>query len=178
MHDRSFIQWFRLVVVHPMFVAHNTSKNATIFLVKLQQVAKISFVATCHLQICCNLLKQLAANLWITSCDHSTCNKFVDNSQTMRTHADIGLLIKRLLQDVNRFIASCLSNLVIHRFVASYFNKLQQVCKRHWKCCYSLRVFGCVCSEQCTNLAISNFDLSIETENLSPQLERGHQGLV
>ena len=77
---------------------------------------KIRLVATCHLQTCYNLLKQLAANLWITSFDNqlatsllTTCNKLVVNklSQTMRTHSDIGLLMTTLLQDVNKLIETC-----------------------------------------------------------------------
>ena len=64
---------------------------------------KIRHVATFHLQTCCNLLKQLVTSLWITSFDNqlatnllTTCNRFVVNelSQAMRTHPDIGLLIK------------------------------------------------------------------------------------
>ena len=63
---------------------------------------KIRIVATCHLQTCCTLLKQLVASLWITSFYNqlatnllTTCNRLVINklSQTMRTHPDIGLLL-------------------------------------------------------------------------------------
>ena len=58
---------------------------------------KNRLVATCHLQTCYNLLKQLAASLWITSFDNqlatsllTTCNKLVVNklSKAMRTHPD------------------------------------------------------------------------------------------
>ena len=58
---------------------------------------KIRLVATRHLQICFNLLRQLAANLWITSFDNqlttsllTTCNKLVFKklSQAIRTHPD------------------------------------------------------------------------------------------
>ena len=54
-------------------------------------------VATRHLQTCYNLLKQLAASLWITTFDSklatsllTTCNRLVIHklSQTMRTHPD------------------------------------------------------------------------------------------
>ena len=64
---------------------------------------KIRLAKTCHLQNCYKLLKQLAASLWITSFDKSTCNRLVVNklSQAMQTHPDIGLLITNLLQDVN-----------------------------------------------------------------------------
>ena len=47
---------------------------------------KIRFVATRHLQTCYNLLKQLAASLWVTSFDNklvtnllTTCKKIVIN---------------------------------------------------------------------------------------------------
>ena len=44
---------------------------------------KMRLAATGHLQTCYNLLKQLAASLWIT-----TCNKSVDNlQQTCRQQA-------------------------------------------------------------------------------------------
>ena len=63
---------------------------------------KIRLVATCHLQVCYNLLKKLAASLWITSFDDqlatsllTTCNRLVlgELSQAMRTHPDISLWI-------------------------------------------------------------------------------------
>ena len=62
---------------------------------------KIRLVVTCHLQTCYNLLKQLAATLWMTSFDNqlvtsllTTCNRLVVNklSQAIRMHPDIGLL--------------------------------------------------------------------------------------
>ena len=77
---------------------------------------KIRLFATYHLQTRYNLLKQLAASLWMTSFDNqlatslfTTCNRLVVNklSQTMRTHPDIGLLITSLLQDVNTLVAIC-----------------------------------------------------------------------
>ena len=67
-------------------------------------------MATCHLQTCYNLLKQLAASLWITSFDNqpatsllTTCNRrFVNRQcQAMRPHPDVRLLIKSLLKDDN-----------------------------------------------------------------------------
>ena len=79
------------------------------------QLVICRLVTTCHLQTCYNLLKQLAASLWIKSFDSqlatsllTTCNRLVVNklSQAMRTHPDIGLLITSLLiQDVNRLVA-------------------------------------------------------------------------
>ena len=36
----------------------------------LPKLVKIRLVATCHLQTCYNLLKQLAASLWIASFDN------------------------------------------------------------------------------------------------------------
>ena len=71
-------------------------------------VIKIRLVATCHLQTRYNLLKQLAASLWITSFSNqletsllTTCNRLVVNmlSQAMWMHSDIGLLA--LLYQVN-----------------------------------------------------------------------------
>ena len=67
---------------------------------------KIRLVATCHLQTCCNLLKLLAANLWITSFDNqlstsltATCNTLVLNklSQAMPTHPIIYRLLDQVL---------------------------------------------------------------------------------
>ena len=65
---------------------------------------KIRLVASLHLDSCWNLLKQLAASLWMTSFDNelgtsllTTCNRPVVNKlywQVMRTHPDIGLWIK------------------------------------------------------------------------------------
>ena len=76
----------------------------------------IRFVTTCHLQICYNLLKQLAPSLWITNVDNqlatsllTTCNGFVVNKLSqaisMRTHYDTDLLTASLLQDVNIFVS-------------------------------------------------------------------------
>ena len=62
---------------------------------------EIRLVATCHLQTCYNLSKQLATSLLITTLDNqlatsllTNCNRLVANklSQAMRTHPDIGLL--------------------------------------------------------------------------------------
>ena len=81
------------------------------------QQSSCRLVATCHLQTRYNLLKQLAASLWITSFDNklaanllTACNRLVINklSQAMGTHPDIGLLMTSLLQDVNRLVASSL----------------------------------------------------------------------
>ena len=97
-------QFYRLVVTCQQ-VATNLSVSSG-----YNKSVKISLVATCHLQTCYNLLKQLAAILWITSFDNqlatsllTTCNTLVVNklSQAMQTHPDIGLLITSLLQDVN-----------------------------------------------------------------------------
>ena len=83
---------------------------------KLQQICRFHQVATCHLQTWYNLLKQLAASLWITSLNNqlatsllTTCNRLVVNklSQAMPTHPDIWLLITSLLQDVNILIETC-----------------------------------------------------------------------
>ena len=63
---------------------------------------KIRLVATCHLQTCYNLLKQLSASLWVTSFQNelaiisllTTCNGLVvyKLSQAMRTHPEVDLL--------------------------------------------------------------------------------------
>ena len=72
-----------------------------------KQVNLIKFKQICLNQACCNssfvdLLKQLAASLWITSFGNqlttsllTTCDRLVVNklSQAMRTHPHIGLLI-------------------------------------------------------------------------------------
>ena len=68
------------------------------------KLVRIRHVATCHLQTCCNLLKQLVTSLWITrqlaSSLLTTCNRLVVIKllQAMRTHPDIGLLSTELLQ--------------------------------------------------------------------------------
>ena len=83
---------------------------------------KIRLVATCHLQTYYNLLKQLAASLWITCFDNqllpsllTTCNKLVVNqlSQAIRTHPDNCLLMTSLLQDVNKLVETCVFRCVI-----------------------------------------------------------------
>ena len=74
---------------------------------------QIRLFVTFHLQTCYNLLKQLAASLWMISFDNqlatsllTTCNRPVVNklSQAMRTHPGISLLKTSLLQDVNRLV--------------------------------------------------------------------------
>ena len=69
-------------------------------------------VATFHLQTCYNLLKQLAASLWITSFGNqlatillTTCYRLVVNklSQAMRTHPDIGCKMSTDLLQLPRF---------------------------------------------------------------------------
>ena len=71
---------------------------------------------SCHFQTSYNLLKQLAASLWITSFDNqlatillTSWNRLVVNklSQAMRMHPDIGLLITSLLEDDNRLVVIC-----------------------------------------------------------------------
>ena len=69
---------------------------------------KISLDATCYLQTCYNLLKQLSASLWITSFNDqletsllTTCNKLVVNN--CRRPCERILMLKiRLLQDAKR----------------------------------------------------------------------------
>ena len=85
------------------------------------QLVICRLVATCHLQTCYNLLKQLAASLWITSFDNqlatsllTTCNRIIVNkvSPAMRTHPDIGSLITNLFQDVNRLARFWLGRII------------------------------------------------------------------
>ena len=103
-----------------------TTCNSNVNFIKLQQV--------CQSQFCCNLsfaetwynlLKQLAASLWITSFDNqlavtllTTCNRLVVNklSQAMRTHPDIGLLIQ-------------------------FFARCQQTCCNFWLCTCDVKDF-------------------------------------
>ena len=98
-----------------------TSCNKLVNFIKLQKACQIRLVATCHLQTCYSLLKQLSSSLWITSFENqlatsllTTCNRLVVNklSQAMRTHPDIGLL--------------------------------KQVVTRCQQTCCNWRVFGCV----------------------------------
>ena len=62
---------------------------------------KISLGATCYLQTCYNLLKQLAASLWITRFDNQLATSLL-------TKADIKMRSHGLRQLVdNRSVASC-----------------------------------------------------------------------
>ena len=72
-----------------------------LILSRCNKPVKSRFVATCRLQTCYNLLKHIAASLWITSLDNplaasrlTTYNRLVVNklSQAMQTHPGIGLL--------------------------------------------------------------------------------------
>ena len=85
-------QFYRLVIT-----CQQLATNLSI-LSSCKKSVKIRLVATCHLQIRYNLLKQLAESLWITSFDNqlatsllTTCNRLVVNKlpQTMRTHSEI-----------------------------------------------------------------------------------------
>ena len=76
---------------------------------------KIRLVAICDLQNCYNLLKQLAASLLITSLDNqpatsllTTCNRlFVTSCRKPCERIQILACCKKLLQNVNRRIATC-----------------------------------------------------------------------
>ena len=59
---------------------------------RCSESVKMLLAATRHLQTCYNLLKQLAANLWITSSDNqlgtsllTTCNRLVVNKLPSKT---------------------------------------------------------------------------------------------
>ena len=76
------------------------STMQSVHFIKLQQACQNQ---ACYLQRCHNMLKQLAASLWITSFDNqhatsvfTTCSRFFVNklSQAMQTHPDMSLLTK------------------------------------------------------------------------------------
>ena len=104
-------QFYRLVTACQQ-VSTNLSISSS-----CSKSVKIRLVATCHLQTCYNLLKQLAASKWITSFDNqlATINSADKLQQTfrhklwqaMRTHPHIGLLITSSLQHVNRLVRTC-----------------------------------------------------------------------
>ena len=106
----NYCQFYRLVGTR--------QQVATRLLISLSYIksVKIRLFATCHLQTCYNLLKQLVPSPWLTSFDNqlaasllTTWNKLVVNklSRAVQTHPDIGLLITSLFQvDVNRLIAT------------------------------------------------------------------------
>ena len=81
------------------------------------KLVKVRLAATCDLETCYSLLKQLASSLWITSFENklatsqlTTCNRLVVNklSQAMQTHPDVGLL----KQVVNRCQQTCFNRCV------------------------------------------------------------------
>ena len=70
---------FQLLVTTCQQVATNLSISS-----RCNKSVKIKLIATCHLQTCHNLLKQLAESLWTTSFDNqlatsllTTCNRLV-----------------------------------------------------------------------------------------------------
>ena len=92
---------------------------------------KMRLVAICHLQICYNLLKRLAASLWITHFDNqlttsllTTCNRLVVNklSQAMRTHPDIGLLVTSCCKMSTDLLTSWVwdDNITVYLFSFAY----------------------------------------------------------
>ena len=94
-----YTRWLNLI-----FLVNELSQTCQFHQVATNYV-KIRLVATCHLQNCKNLLKQLVASFdnQLATSQLTTCNRLVVN---MRTHPDIGLLITRLLQDVNTLVAT------------------------------------------------------------------------
>ena len=76
---------------------------------------KIRLVATCHLQITCNLLKQLATSLLITSYNNelassllTICNRLVVTSCYKPCKRILILACRnKLLQDVHRLVVTC-----------------------------------------------------------------------
>ena len=96
-----------------------------------------------------NLLKQLVASLWITSFDNqletsllATCNRLIVNklSQAIGMHPDISLFVTSLLQDVNRFVSTCMFLLdyifsMLNSFVI--YKCIELLC---------LKLFHCPCS--------------------------------
>ena len=77
---------------------------------------KIRLVAICHLQTFYNLLKQLAASLWITNSDNQLATSLLTTgdrlvikklSQAMRTHPDIGFADNKSVARFNKLAANC-----------------------------------------------------------------------
>ena len=91
-----------------LLVCCNLSTDATNLSISSSRnkSVKIRLVAICHLQTCYNLLKQLAASLWITSFDNQLATSLLTRKlwKDMRTHPDIGLLIK-ISTDLLQFVA-------------------------------------------------------------------------
>ena len=83
---------------------------------KLKQTCQ----ACCNLHFCYNLLKQLAASLWLTTFDKSTWNKSVDNlqqtchQQTVTSHANVSWY--RLVH-VIKFLARCQQTVRVYVFL-------------------------------------------------------------
>ena len=102
-----------------LYTAKNTADLLHVVNFTCQQVAIScllkSLVATCHLQTCYNLLKQLAKSPLITSFDNqlatsllTTCNRLVVTScRKPCEHILISVCCNKLLQDVNRLVATC-----------------------------------------------------------------------
>ena len=112
----------KLAISHLVVTCQQVATNLSISS-SYNKSVKIRLVASCHLQTCYNLLKQLAASLWITGFDNqlaislvTTCIRLVINtlSQAMQTHPDIGLLITIVipLQEFNRRIFGCVEALI------------------------------------------------------------------
>ena len=101
---------------------------------------RLRLVATCHLQTCFNLLKQLATGLLMTSYNNqlatsllTTCNRLVITS--FRKPCErllISACCNKLLQDVNRLVTTCAflavsTHVKISQPVASLQTSRQQV---------------------------------------------------
>ena len=114
----------KLAISHLVVTCQQVATNLLISS-SYNKSVKIRLVATCHLQTCYNLLKQLAASLWITSFDnqlaislvtyssdlHQTCHQQVSTSHA---NASWYWLVdnKTPLQEFNRRIFSCVEALI------------------------------------------------------------------
>ena len=94
--------WCKLCIL-PAWSNLPTSCIKPVDFIKLDQVVNIRLSATWYLQTCCKLMKQLASSLHACSSQLAasllrTCNRLViiKPEQAMRTHPDIGLMIRRL----------------------------------------------------------------------------------
>ena len=90
--------------------------------------AKIRLVATCHLQTCHSLLKQIAASLWITSFENqlatsllTTCNRLVVHkaSQAMRCRL-VDQICSNISTDSLQLARFSLCNLVLNFEVSRF----------------------------------------------------------
>ena len=73
---------------------------------RCKKSVKIRLVATCRLQTCLQLLKQLVASLWVTSIDNQLAPSLLTTCVTSRT-ATCHQLVNSFLQLGSRLVANC-----------------------------------------------------------------------